>query len=191
MERLYVESLPAAEQQQIRAEEERVRAGTELPPVVEQLLGFPYVYGPPFVEALLEQGREGLDRAFSSPPTSTVEVIDPARYLSVNVPQPVTGPPAEGAEIDEGDIGPTLLRLLLESKLDRAIAEAAANGWNGDRYISWRSPDGRTCIRAQFAVATPEDASQLESALAQWVSRTTDREVDSAGLLLKACGLPE
>ncbi|HEX2054707.1 MAG TPA: hypothetical protein VHJ78_13415 [Actinomycetota bacterium] len=188
VERLYVSSLPAAVQDQIQEEEERIRAGTEVPPAVEQLLGFPYVFGPAFVEALLREGADRLDQAFSSPPTSSEQVLDPARYLSGDAPRVVTTPRAEGAAIDDGEIGPLLLRLLLDSRLDPAVAEEAATGWDGDRYVTWRSPDGRTCLRAQFAVDAPEDASQLQSALAQWVSRVTDREVDSAGLLLKACG---
>lgn len=191
VEQLYVESLPAAEQEQIAAQEQQIISGTELPPAVEQLLGFPYVFGPAFVEALLKEGLERLDQAFSSPPTSTEQVIDPARYLSGDAPQVVMRPHTEGASIDEGELGPILLRLLLESRLGPAVAEEAAAGWDGDRYVTWRSPDGRTCIRVAFAVDTPEDSRQLQAALAQWVDRTTDREVDSAGLLLKACERPE
>ena len=192
VEQLYVDSLPAAEQEEIAAREQQINAeaGAELPPAVEQLLGFPYVFGPAFVDALLKEGPERLDQAFASPPTSTEQVLDPARYLSGDAPQVVQRPHTEGAAIDEGDFGPVLLRLLLESRLDPAVAEEAAAGWDGDRYVTWRSPDGRTCVRVQFAVDTPEDSRQLQAALAQWVDRTTDREVDSAGRLLKACERP-
>lgn len=190
VERLYVSSLPKAEQQQIEGEEERIRAATQIPPAVEQLLGLPYVFGPPFVETLLNVGGERLDQAFSSPPTTTEQLLDPARYLSGDAPQQVGSPRTEGAVIDEGELGQVLLRLLLETKLERAVAEEAATGWDGDRYATWRSPDGRTCMRAQFAVDTPEDARQLEAALAEWVRQGKDRELDSAGLLLKACELP-
>lgn len=190
VERRYVTSLPEAEQKQVEAEQERIQAGTRLPPAVEQLVGFPRLFGPPFVETLTREGPERLDQAFSSPPTTLEQVLEPARYLSGDAPREVRPPHTEGAIIDQGEIGPVLLRLLLESKLEPAVAEEAATGWDGDRYATWRSPDGRTCLRAQFALDTPEDARQLEAALAEWVRRVTDREVDSAGLLLKACGLP-
>jgi hypothetical protein len=188
VERLYVSSLPEDEQRQIEAEGERIRAASQLPPAAEQLVGFADLYGPAFVETLSQEGPARLDQAFTSPPTSSEQVLDPARYLAGDVPQQVGPPRTEGEVVDQGDIGPVLLRLLLESQLDPAVAGEAADGWDGDRYSTWRSPDGRTCIRAQFAADTPGDARQLEAALAEWVRRVTDREVDSAGLLLKACG---
>jgi hypothetical protein len=188
VERLYVSSLPEDEQRQIEAKGERIRAASQVPPAAGQLVDFPRLSGPAFVEALSKEGPDRIDRAFSSPPTTSEQIFDPARYLSGEAPQQVGPPRTEGEVVDQGDIGPVLLRLLLESKLDPAVAGEAAAGWDGDRYSTWRSPDGRTCIRAQFAADTPGDARQLEAALAEWVRRVTDREVDSAGLLLKACG---
>ncbi len=187
VERLYVASLPEAEQEEIAAREEQIDAGPTLPSAVEQILDFPYLFGPTFVEALVDAGPERLNQAFSSPPISSEQVLDPARYLSGDAPQTVARPPTEGAATDEGEIGPLLLRLLLESKLDPAVAKEAATGWDGDRYATWRSPDGRTCVRVRFVTDGPEDSRQLQAALAAWVDRVTDREVDSAGLLLKAC----
>lgn len=190
VEHLYVRSLPEAEQRQIAAERERIRAARQLPGAVERLLGSPKVLGPSFVEMLLEEGPERLDQAFSSPPTTFAHILEPALYLAGDSPQEVGSPHTEGAVIDQGEIGPFVLGMLLEPKLGRSVAEEAAGVWDGDRYATWRSPDGRTCIRVQFAVDAPEDARRLEAALAEWVSLVTDREVDSAGLLLKACGLP-
>lgn len=186
VERLYVASLPAGEQEEIKAREGQMGAGPE-PSAAEQLLGFPHLFGPSFVEALVGEDPDRLNRAFSSLPTSVEQVIDPARYLSGDAPQIVARPPTEGAATDEGEIGPLLLRLLLESKLAPVVAKEAATGWDGDRYATWRSPDGRTCVRVRFVTDTSEDSRQLQAALAAWVDRVTDREVDSAGLLLKAC----
>jgi hypothetical protein len=182
VERLYVASLPPGEQDEIKAREPKIGAAP-----VEQLLEFPYLHGPPFVEALIDAGPERLNQALTSPPTSSEQVLEPARYLSGDTPQAVDRPPTEGTATDEGEFGPLLLRLLLESKLDPAVAKEAATGWDGDRYATWRSPDGRTCVRVRFVTDTPEDSRQLQAALAAWVDRVTDREVDSAGLLLKAC----
>lgn len=184
----YVASLPDAERQQVRQEQDRIRSAEQLPAAVEQLVTFPRTYGVAFVEALLEEGTGRLDQAFASPPVSSEQVLDPARYLSGDAPREVSPPRTEGPVIDQGEVGQLLLRLLLESKLDPVVAGEASTGWDGGSYSIWRSPDGRTCIRAQFAVDTPGDARQLEVALQEWVRRTTDREVDSAGLLLKACG---
>lgn len=189
VERLYVASLPAGEQQDIKArEEDQIGAGPGPHSAFEQVLSFTYLYGPSFVEALVDAGPDRLDQAFSSPPTSLEQVLDPARYLSGDAPQTVTPPATEGAVTDVGEFGPLLLRLLFESRLDPAVAKEAATGWDGDRYATWRSPDGRTCVRIRFVTDTPEDSRQLQAALAAWVDRVTDREVDSAGLLLKACG---
>ena len=187
VERLYVASLPAGQREDIESEEEQVEAAPEPPSAVEQLLGFPQLYGPPFVEALIDSDPERLNQAFSSPPTTAEQVLDPARYLSGDTPQAVARPHTEGVATDEGEFGPLLLQLLLESKLGPAVAKEAAAGWDGDRYATWRSPDGRTCVRARFVTDSAEDSRQLQAALAAWVDRVTDREVDSAGLLLKAC----
>lgn len=187
VERLYIASLPDAEQEEIAAREGQIGAGPGQPSPVEQLRDFPRLFGPEFVQALVDAGPGRLDRAFSSPPTSAEHVLDPARYLSGDAPQTVAPPPTEGAATDEGEFGPLLLRLLLESRLDPAVAEEAASGWDGDRYATWRSPDGRTCVRVRFVTDGPDDSRQLQAALAAWVDRVTDREVDSAGLLLKAC----
>jgi hypothetical protein len=188
VERLYVASLPAGEQQEINAREKQIGAERGPPSALEQVLNFPSLHGPAFVEALSVAGADRLNQAYSSPPTSLEQVLDPARYLSGDAPQTVTPPPTEGAVTDEGEFGALLLRLLLESRLDPTVAEEAATGWDGDRYATWRSPDGRTCVRVRFVTDTPEDSRQLQAALAAWVDRMTDREVDSAGLLLKACG---
>lgn len=187
VKRRYVASLPAGEQEEIAAREEQIDAGPGLPSAVEQLLDFPHLFGPSFVEALVDAGPDRLNQAFSTPPTSSQQVLDPARFLSGDAPQAVTRPPTEGAATDEGEFGPLLLRLLLESRLDPVVAKEAAAGWDGDRYATWRSPDGRTCVRVRFVTDGPEDSRQLQAALAAWVDRVTDREVDSAGLLLKAC----
>lgn len=181
VERAYISSLPPEEQQQIEP------GGQAVKPAFEQLLAFPRTYGPPFVAALLKEDPARLDQAFVSPPVSTEQVIDPARYLSADSPQAVKPPNTEGPAIDEGDFGPVLLRLVLETQLGAPAAGDAASGWDGDRYVTWQSPDGRTCIRVAFAADSPEDIRQLQAALAEWVDRVTDREVDSAGLLLKAC----
>jgi hypothetical protein len=185
VERLYVASLPAGEREGIAAREQADAGGP--PSAAEQLRDFAYLSGPSFVEMLVDAGPERLDQAFSSPPTNSEQVLDPARYLSEDAPQTVARPHTEGAATDEGEFGQLLLRLVLESKLDPEVAREAAAGWDGDRYATWRSPDGRTCVRARFATDTPEDSRQLQAALAAWVDRVTDREVDSAGLLLKAC----
>ena len=79
VERLYVALLPAGEQEEITAREEQINAGPGLPSAVEQVLGFPYLFGPSFAEALIDAGPNRLDQAFSSPPTSSEQVLDPAR----------------------------------------------------------------------------------------------------------------
>lgn len=188
VEARFVSSLPEDERRQAEGERDRIREAMRLPPAVDRLVSFARDSGMHFVEALVEEGPDRLAGAFSSPPASSEQILDPARYLSGDTPQQVGPPRTEGAVLDEGQFGAVLLRVLLESKLDPAAAREASTGWDGDAYATWRSPDGRTCIRVQFAADTPEDARQIQAGLAAWVDGTTDREVDSAGMLLKACG---
>jgi hypothetical protein len=65
----------ASEQREMqRAEEARLQSRGDIPPLVEQSLGFPFVYGPALVEALLAQGgRARLDAAFLRPPASSAD----------------------------------------------------------------------------------------------------------------------
>ena len=167
------------------------RAGTSpIPPVVTSLVQFPYLAGPFFVGALLEEGgEERVDAAFRDPPTTSEEIQDPSVYLRGEDPLSVPPPPAEGPVIDEGTFGQWALTLTLQELIDVDTAAVAADGWGGDSYVAW-DIDGRTCVRMAFAMDSPSDLAQLEDAWRQWAGVHGDATVQSTPerVTVTACG---
>jgi hypothetical protein len=73
------------------------REGAVLPSFLQRQLEFPYTQGYDFVAALRERGgREAVDRAFRSPPRTTLSVLDPDRYLAGDPPPVQVGLPPPG-----------------------------------------------------------------------------------------------
>lgn len=140
------------------------------PSIFDRLFGFPYAVGPDFVDALRTAGGQArLDAAFGAPPVTTEHVLHPERFLAGEPARPVADPPADGRTIDEGVIGEAFLFLVLDSAVDRAVAQRAAEGWGGDRYVVWRS-GGRVCVRFNIVTDTARDMTELVSALRSWAA---------------------
>ena len=148
-------------------------SGTEqaVPRVFEALLAFPYEAGESLVDALLrEGGPPRLDAALIDPPVSTEAVLHPDRFLAGDRPKPVPDPEPDGEPVDGGVVGELILRLLLQSTVDRATAARAAEGWGGDRYVAWFDGD-RLCVKAAVAMDTPADRAELVAGLRRWADR--------------------
>ncbi|HVL92675.1 MAG TPA: hypothetical protein VM264_04955 [Acidimicrobiales bacterium] len=189
VEERYVDSLSPSERRAAEgAELARGRAlPGDVPEVVQIAFGFPYVFGPDLVRALLEAGgQERLDQAFAEPPRSTEHVLEPARYLAGDDPRPVRQPPADRPAFDDGEIGALFLILMLRAELTDRQAGEAAQGWGGDRYVAWRDGE-RACVRMSFVMDTPRDADELEDALADWAAERP-RSASASGLSLRTCG---
>jgi hypothetical protein len=167
------------------------RAGTSpIPPVVVSLTQFPYLAGPFFVGALLEEGGEArVDAAFVDPPTTSEEILDPAIYLRGEDAIEVAAPSAGGPVINEGTYGQWALILTLQELLDSPTAQAAADGWGGDSYVAW-DEGSRTCVRMAFAMDTPGDLAELDGAWRQWAEIHGDATVVTTADLvtITACG---
>jgi len=181
---------------------DRVKAGQEesaqaggispnVPPVLLDTLSFPYTFGVEFVKAVVKAGGQArLDAAFVNPPTTSEQILHPARFLAGEGPKAVADPPADGKVIDHGVVGEFgLLLMFLDTKrpLSQPVADRAAEGWGGDRYVAWDSGD-KTCLRANFVMDTPTDTDQLVSALKDWASRQPAATVSGSGpITLTTC----
>lgn len=189
----YRQTLSAEEQEESArlAAEFAGRAGTSpIPPIVTSLAQFPYLAGPSFVGALLEEGREPrIDQAYREPPTTSEEILDPGVYLRGEEPVAVPAPPAGGPVIDEGTYGEWALSLTLAELVGSSLGTRAADGWGGDSYVAWDEAD-RTCVRMAYAMDTPADLAELEGAWRQWAQAHGDANVDRADDLVTvtACG---
>jgi hypothetical protein len=183
VERRYVESLSAAERREAEAEEDAAFGGGGaggIPGIFLDLGDFPYVDGPDLVAALLAAGGQArLDAAFLSPPTSSADVLHPARYLAGRGRARVPRVPAGGRIVDEGVVGEFVLRLVLRESSSDEQAGRAAEGWAGDHYVAWRT-GGRTCVRTTVVVDTDTDAGELVAGLRKWAADHPGASVEPA-----------
>lgn len=181
VEDAYQETLSDEEQQQYDEEEAAIGSGTdfsEFPPILLDLIGAPYQFGPVLIEAITAHGgQEAVDQAFAEPPVSSEQVLDPSRYLSGDEPLRVAEPPADGESFDQGTFGELLLfELLADGGVDTEAARDAAIGWGGDQYVAWREGQ-QTCLRVSFEGDTADDTAEIASALEEWAASAPDAEV--------------
>ncbi|MBK6464257.1 MAG: hypothetical protein IPF92_25145 [Myxococcales bacterium] len=109
------------------------------PRFLRSTLVFPYVEGTLFVHALRREGGFArVDEAWRSLPTSTEQVLHPAKWAShepaLVVPAPTATALGPGfARVDEDTTGEGGLLIAFEEWARPADARAAAAGWGGDR----------------------------------------------------------
>jgi hypothetical protein len=174
VEDAYLASLSQAEQSQaVREQQDLVLQHPEifdLPPVLLALVQAPYDLGKPFVRALLGSGGQPtLDKAFTSPPVTSEQIIDPTRYLAGEGPVALTAPTADGPPANVGVLGALLLReMLFDSLPSGAEVQRAITGWGGDSYVTWTDSAGKVCLRDTFVGDTPGDTVELVQAITKW-----------------------
>ena len=157
-------------------------AGGEQPqvaPFIEDQQIWPYTAGQGFVTALSNDGGiDAIDEAFRDPPISTEQILHPERYPN-DVPTPVDVEdlaPALGEgweDLDVQEVGEGWLLLALRLRLDDALAEEAATGWDGGIYRAWT--DGRDVAVVLSTVwDSPEDAAAFADAMGEWTAASPD-----------------
>lgn len=117
------------------------------PAIIRETLEFPYTYGADFVMALQESGWQAVDAAYADLPESTEQILHLEKYLERDEPQVVSLPPLTETlgigwqMIDSEALGEFQTILYLAQQMDRATAEQAAAGWDGDRYAVYGRDD--------------------------------------------------
>lgn len=157
---------------------------SDLPDVLTDGLGFPYVFGPVLLDALLsEGGNTAVDRAFRHPPTSEAQVLDPVSHPvttdPVDVPEPVLPSGAERIG-DPGPFGQVFLLQVLGTRLSYDESSSAVAGWTGDSSIGYRL-GGKVCNAADVRVATDADATRLVGAVRRWATALPGAQVTLSG----------
>lgn len=145
------------------------------PPVVRESLLFPYDRGAQFVNALYQRGGTAeIDKAYRLPPTSTEQIMHPARYFNRDDPQQVTLPDvvaALGSEwktVEDGGIGEFDFQLIADEYLPESDAREAAAGWDGGRYVTVESAAG-VLVAMETVWDSADEARQAADALADWM----------------------
>ncbi|MBV6509795.1 MAG: hypothetical protein JJLCMIEE_02894 [Acidimicrobiales bacterium] len=181
-------------QEQFEATEEELSTGgdtdvSDIPPILTEVLSFPYLAGPGLVSAIVDDGGEAaIEAAFAEPPTTSEQLLHPDAYLDGEGAVAVEAPPADGEVVDEGAFGELVLVELLDSEVERVDAEQAAEGWGGDWYVAWEEGDS-FCVRVDFVMDTAEDRAELLAALEEWSANQEAADIAEAGdsLRLTAC----
>lgn len=193
IERAYTQQLSAEERRSAELEEAgqaRSLIGASIPPVLLQVLAFPYTRGPGFVDAVIEAGGQArLDAAFADPPATTEHILHPETYLDGEPGRSVAPPPAENEVFDQGVLGEFGLYLVLAAELPPARSALAARGWGGDWYVAW--DEGRdACVRGAVTMDDARDRDELRDALDDWAAAHGDADVTVIGgrITFTACG---
>jgi hypothetical protein len=147
------------------------------PAVIREPMLFPYREGLRFVFLLYQAGGwAAVNRAYRDPPTSTEQILHPDKYLARrDRPRQVTVPDLSArlgggwrpaTQIGFGELD---LRLLLETKLPQATAEAAAAGWDGARLRSFERA-GRTALVLRTVWDSTAEAAEFCTAATRWAT---------------------
>jgi hypothetical protein len=116
-------------------------AGSDSP----QLLTFPYDDGMRFVADLYRAGGfELVNRAYERPPTATMHILHPERYVAGVVPAVVAAPEPLGKQVASGTWGELRTIMVLAACVPIRRARAVAAGWRGDGYTLGQRGDRST-----------------------------------------------
>jgi hypothetical protein len=191
IEARFIAALPAKDKQSVQAEQQRLagQLPKDLPDYVLVQYAFPFGSGPRFAEALMTNGGAArVNGAFQAPPRTTEQIIHPEKFMAGEGPVALADPAADGAVTRSGSMGQLMLSLMLAQVLEPGNAESAADGWGADRYVAWQN-GGQTCVRLAITMDTPEKATELGTALANWAKDTPGATVTGTGpFTVTRCG---
>ncbi|MBI2168479.1 MAG: hypothetical protein HYU28_03110 [Actinobacteria bacterium] len=187
IENEYVASLGSDDADAYEAETEREveRAEeTDVPPIFEAFFGAPYLFGDPLLALLDEEGgNDRVDEAFSKPPTTEENLIDPFTFIEGEQAEKVAEPKLrEGEdEILRDDFGALSWFFVLGERIGLDEALAAIDGWGGDAFVVYEAR-GRSCVRIAFQGDTRADTEEMATAISSWA----DAMPEGAARLLRA-----
>ncbi len=154
-------------------------------------LTFPYDQGLVFVEAIVSTGGlAAVDEAYQSPPATTEQILDVAKYNRREQPREL--PPLtvelDGWELyDEATFGEWGLRLVISESVLPGEATQAAAGWGNDTYrVFSRGED--VAMVLSYIGDSERDAEELANALIPHIRDSMDAgpaEESAGGLLYR------
>jgi hypothetical protein len=131
----------------------------------------PYVLGPDFTLVLYFKGQSRvIDQAFVHPPTSELDILNPAAYLAgtpsrkVRTPALPTGTKRTGSPDSFGAFD---IYMTLAGYMDARTALLAADGWGGGSVVQY-TQTGRTCTRFDVVGQSDSATAVLHNALSSW-----------------------
>jgi hypothetical protein len=150
-----------------------------IPPWMVTLLEYPYLAGSKFVSQLYGSGSwDAVNAVYADLPTSSEQVLHPAKYLSHEAPMEVApldlrSVVGSGWEVaSDSTMGEVWISTWLEGiGVGTDHAAAAAAGWGGDHLTVATGPDGQWALAWRIAWDAPAEATEFEAAYAGVESR--------------------
>ena len=162
-----------------------------VPSWIQADLTFPYDQGLVFVDAISSTGGlAAVDEAYQSPPQTTEQILDPARYTRNEPPSELTPLTVEldGWELnDEATFGEWGLRLVLDGAGSPGEITQAAAGWGNDYYRVFTRGDDVAMVMS-YVGDSERDAEELANALIAHIRDDMDAgpaEESGGGLLYR------
>jgi hypothetical protein len=145
------------------------------PLALQRELIFPYDDGAQFVAALVTRGGwDAVNDAWAHPPTSTAQILHPAKYrastdpVEISLPDLTTVAGPDWHMLRENVIGELDCNILIEQYVNAKTADTACNGWAGDRYRALRrDADGALLFASTWIWDNPADAAEFMDAYQQ------------------------
>lgn len=154
------------------------------PPLLRELLSFPYVAGYPLAQR--ENGS-----LLEDPPASSEQVLHPERrradFEVFDLAAVAHALPAGCRAVFENTVGELQLRVLLRDLGGEDTSPVAWEGWDGDRYLAARC-DGRPALLWITHWDSPEDAAEFEAAYGPLAERAAERGGLAGSLALRRVG---
>lgn len=126
-------------------DDEEAEKMRKAPPVVFHSMMFPYIQGWAFTNRIRREfGWRGVDAAYADPPESTEQILFPERYIDRRdrpVAIQLPAPPFDWKEVHQETLGMLATKILLSTRLDSDAADDI-DGWDGDRFAVWETPEG-------------------------------------------------
>src|SRR5438270_319951 len=182
VEQAYQNTMSLSDRDQLGREESAQlgQLAPSIPEVLIELVGFPYTYGPRYVQSVLSSaGQVRLDQAFTSPPTTTEQILHPDRWLAGDPPAPLAQPKADAAVVDKGVLGELGFDLVLQKVVGVDETRAALADWGGDQYVAWDA-SGRTCLRDTVTAGGGGSAAAMQRALRDYTRRRSGATLTGA-----------
>lgn len=165
--------------------EEQLEAGDQdlpdtsgSPSWLTDTLLFPYGAGLewvlPQVGDLTRPDFSAIDQAYADPPDSTEQILDLEKWRGREAPIAVEGPELaaqlgdDWTEVESTPLGEATIAINLEYLgLPAEVADAAAEGWGGDRLVVAEGPDDAFALAWILAWDSPSDADEFRAAYEQ------------------------
>lgn len=139
-----------------------------LPNAVSDFDYFPYTYGPIFIDALYNKGGWALvDQAYSNPPNTTQQILQPEKYFQGINAQQVQAPTLSEngwTRVKTDSYGEYFIQVMLSNWIPENKAQTVAASWSGDQLnyyergneylftwkIQWNSTNAASAFEASF-----------------------------------------